>query len=81
MKRKTGLRDEVSAGLAAIGLALVTGGFTHTAAAQDVPPSDSAHKPIEAKKPEYSPYPDQHFANLVLWGIAHLGCLDPSTTG
>ncbi len=41
---------------ALIGLALVTGGFSQFAAAQDAPPTAAAHKPIEAKKPDYSPY-------------------------
>ena len=59
-------------GLAAIGLALVTGGFSHFAAAQDAPPTEAARKPIEAKKPDYSPYPDQQFPNRVFWGVAHI---------
>src|SRR5271157_326774 len=75
MKRNARLPHAARAGLAAIGLALVTGGFSgfsHIAAAQDAPPSEAARKPIEPKKPDYSPYPDQTFPNRVLWGVAHV---------
>ena len=72
MKRNTRLPDAARAGLAAIVLALVTGGFSHIAAAQDAPPSEAARKPIEPKKPDYSPYPDQNFPNRVFWGVAHV---------
>ena len=72
MQRNTRLHNAALVGLAAIGLALVTGGFSHFAAAQDAPPSEAARKPIEAKKPDYSPYPDQKFPNRVFWGVAHV---------
>ena len=35
------------------------------------PPSEAARK-VEAKKPDYSPYPDQKFPNRVFWGVAHV---------
>ena len=56
MKRSTRL---VNAALT--GLALMTAGFGHFALAQDATPSEAARKPIEPKKPDYSPYPDQRF--------------------
>src|SRR3989337_708186 len=68
MKRNTRLRN---AALAAIGLALVTGGFSHFAAAQDLPQTEADRKRAEQKKPDYSPYPDQHFPNRVFWGDTH----------
>src|SRR5208337_2321605 len=40
-------------------------------AAQDVPPTQEELKGIEQKKPDYSPYPDQHFPNRVFWGDTH----------
>ena len=58
------------AAFGAIGLALVTGGMTHFAAAQNRPPADQTK--IEQKKPEYSPYLDQNFPNRVYWGVAHV---------
>jgi len=72
LKQSTGLPHAARAGLAAIILALMTGVFGHIAAAQDAPPSEAARKPIEPKKPDYSPYPDQHFPDRVLWGVAHV---------
>lgn len=54
--------------LTAIGLVLVTGVFSHFAAAQDAPLTDGAIKNIEEQKRDYSPCPDQHFPNRVLWG-------------
>ena len=71
MKRNTRLPNAALAGLAAIGLALVTGGFSHFAAAQDAPPTDAAAKRAAKKGPDYSPYPDQKFPNRVFWGAAH----------
>ncbi len=68
MIRKTRLQGSVLAGLVAIALMLVTGGFLHFAAAQDAPPT----RKVEAKKPDYSPYPDQKFPNRVYWGVAHV---------
>jgi hypothetical protein len=72
MKRNTRLHNAVLAGLAAIGLVLVTGGFSHFAAAQNAPPTEAARKPVEAKKPDYSPFPNQNFPNRVYWGVAHV---------
>ena len=71
MKRNTRLRNATLAGLAAIGFVLVTGGLSYFAAAQDAPPSAAALKGIEQKRPDYSPYPDQHFPNRVFWGDTH----------
>jgi hypothetical protein len=72
MKRNTRLPNAARAGLAAIGLALVTGGLSHFAAAQDAPPTEAGAKKIEEKKPTYSPYPGQNFPNRVFWGVAHV---------
>ncbi|MGB8785314.1 MAG: DUF3604 domain-containing protein [Terriglobales bacterium] len=52
--------------LATITLMLLAGGFSFLAAAQDAP------RKIEAKKPYYSPYPEQKFPNRVYWGVAHV---------
>jgi len=71
MIRNTKLQGAVRAGLVAIALMLVTGGFSHFSAAQDAP-SQAARNTIEAKKPDYSPYPDQKFPNRVYWGVAHV---------
>ena len=68
------LPDAVLVGLASIGLALSSGGFSCFASAQDAPASANANaqKGIQAKKPDYSPYPDQHFPDRVYWGVAHV---------
>ena len=58
--------------LAAIGFVLATGGFSPFAVAQGAPPTEAARPPVEAKKPDYSPYPDQKFPNRVFWGVAHV---------
>jgi hypothetical protein len=71
MKQNTRLNKASFAGLAAIALVLVTGGFINFVAAQDVPPTGSAIKANEQKKPDYSPYPDQHFPTRVFWGDTH----------
>ena len=71
MSWHTRLHNAAHALLAAIGLAVVTGGCSRTAAPQATPPSDTARK-VEAKKPDYSPYPDQQFPNRVYWGVAHV---------
>jgi hypothetical protein len=60
----------VRATLAAIGFALVTGTFSHVAVAQEVP-SEADLKKAEQRKPDYSPYPDQHFPTRVFWGDTH----------
>lgn len=70
MKRNTRLHNAAFAGLAAISLALVTGGFSHVAVAQEIPTEADA-KLLQQRKPEYSPYPDQHFPNRVFWGDTH----------
>src|ERR1039457_5310396 len=72
MKPNTRLHSAARAGLAAIGLALVSGGFTCVALGQDAPPSEAAAKRAEKKGPDYSPYPDQKFPNRVFWGVAHV---------
>jgi len=91
MKRNARLQYAVLAGLAAIGLALVTGGFSHVALGQEIV-TQADIKSAEQKKPDYSPYPDQHFPNRVFWGDTHhhssfsvdagmMGCtLDPETS-
>ena len=71
MKRNTVSQNAALVGFAAFGLALVTGGFSNFAAAQDAPPTEAGLKRAEQKKPEYSPYPDQHFPTRVFWGDTH----------
>ena len=71
MQRNARLDNAAHAGLVAIGLAVVIGGCSHAATPQATPPSDTARK-VEAKKPDYSPYPDQQFPNRVFWGVAHV---------
>ena len=58
---------EARAALAAIALILFTG-FTPFTAAQNATPA----RKVEAKKPDYSPYPDQKFPTRVYWGVAHV---------
>ena len=72
MKRRTRLHNATIAGLAAIGLTVVTVGLSNFAAAQDTAPKNDELKQTEQKKPDYSPYPDQNFHNRVYWGIAHI---------
>ncbi len=72
MRRNQRLHNTALTGLAVIALALVTGGFSHVATAQNAPSSETARKPVEAKKPDYSPYADQNFPNRVFWGVAHV---------
>lgn len=92
MKPNTPLHHTARTGLAAICLALVSAGFSHFALAQE-PPSPADLKLLEQqKKPNYSPYVDQHFPNRVFWGDTHhhssfscdaglMGCvLDPETS-
>ena len=59
-------------GLAALALGLLSGALSRTAAAQATPPNEPARKPVEAKKPDYSPYPDRKIPTRVLWGVAHV---------
>jgi hypothetical protein len=69
--RNTKVRNTALAGLAAIVLALVTGGLSYFAVAQDAPLTETDLKRAEQKKPDYSPYPDQHFPTRVFWGDTH----------
>ena len=59
------------AGLAAMGIALVIGGFSHVTLGQKAPLSGGPRQ-VEQGKGTYSPYPDQHFSNRVFWGVAHI---------
>ena len=70
MKRSARVYKAVLAGLVVIGLVLVTGDFSHFAAAQNTPPTDAA-KRAEKKGPDFAPYPGQNFPNRVYWGAAH----------
>ena len=70
--KKTRLPKAANTWLAAIALALVTGGFNQITLAQDEPTSAPPHKPGEVVKPDYSPYPEQHFPTRVYWGVAHV---------
>ena len=91
MKRNTRLYYAVLAGLVAIRLMLVTGGFSHVALGQE-PPTPATLKKAAERKPDYSPYPDQKFPTRVFWGDTHhhssfscdaglMGCtLDPETS-
>jgi hypothetical protein len=72
MKRKSRLHNTARAGLAAIGLALVTGSLTCVAQEPDAASIEAAGKRAEKKGPDYSPYPDQKFPNRVFWGVAHV---------
>jgi len=55
-------------GLATIALTLLTVGCTTE---QKAPPSQAERK-VEAKKPDYSPYPERKFPTRVYWGVAHV---------
>ena len=61
-----------SAALATLGFALATVGLIDFATAQDAPPTEGEKRIVEPHKPDYSPYPDQHFPNRVYWGVAHV---------
>ncbi len=71
MKPNTSLHHPVRMSTTLLCLALVSGTFSHFAAAQDAPPTEGAIKANEQKKPGYSPYPDQHFPTRVFWGDTH----------
>ena len=58
MKRNTRSPNAARAGLAAIGLALVTGGFSHVALGQESPTEADKKMVAEQHKPKYSPYVD-----------------------
>jgi hypothetical protein len=62
MKRNTRLHNAALTGLLAISLVLPASAQEGLAPKEDFP----------VKKPEYSPYVDQHFPNRVLWGDTHL---------
>jgi hypothetical protein len=64
------LPNAARAGLAAIGLALVSGGFGPAALGQGIP-TEADTKIVEQRKRDYSPYPNQHFPNRVFWGDTH----------
>ena len=66
--KTTRTQNLITAVLLACALA---GGFSQSAAAQDAPATDSAIKANEQKKPDYSPYPNQHFPTRVFWGDTH----------
>ena len=66
------LRNAGSTGAAVLGFGLLFGAYASAARAQATTPPDTARKPIEAKKPDYSPYPGQLFPARVLWGVAHV---------
>ncbi len=68
MKRNMRAHHAALASLTAINLALVS----HFAVSADAPANAGATRAIEAKKPDYSPYPDQRFPNRVYWGVAHV---------
>ncbi len=68
--RTTRVPQSVRAGLAALALALVNGGFSRSALGQEAPaPADS--KRGGGHQPEYSPFLGQNFPNRVFWGSAH----------
>ena len=62
-------RNFIALGLAAISFALVTGGFSHFAAAQETPKAKPDPKQTEQKKPVYSPYPDQKTSTVLPTGV------------
>ena len=69
MKTNTSLHHAARTRLVAASLTLVLGGFCHFAAAQV--PTEADARLLEKKKPDYSPYPDQHFPTRVFWGDTH----------
>ena len=54
-----------------IALSVVALLFAGHVVAQEIPLTEADLKRAEQKKPDYSPYPDQHFPNRVFWGTAH----------
>lgn len=72
MKRNTRLHNAVLRGLTAAALALATVGCSHSAGPQDATTKEAGRKQVEVKKPDYSPYPDQHLPARVFWGVAHV---------
>jgi hypothetical protein len=54
-------------------LGLMVSGFSHFAVAADgAAPPNAGVRNVEAKKPDYSPYPAHDFPNRVYWGVAHV---------
>ena len=77
MTRNTRLQNIAVTGLAIVGLALAAAGLTSCAPPKEAAPPAAAQaveqrKPVEAKKPDYSPYPDRKFPDRVYWGVAHV---------
>ena len=85
MKRHSRLQNVALTGLAAFGLALAATVLTSCTPAKEAPPTaagpaatqggpqgETARKSIEAKKPDYSPYPDRSVPTRVYWGVAHV---------
>ena len=68
MKPNARTQNATLAGLAAIGLALVTGGFSHFAAAQDAPPTEAAVKRAEKKQARLFALPGPEFPQPRLLG-------------
>jgi hypothetical protein len=54
-----------------IALGVATLLFAGQVVAQDAPLTEADRKRAEEKKPDYSPYPDQHFPTRVFWGDTH----------
>jgi hypothetical protein len=74
MKRNTRFCHAAVAGLAAVGLGLVTIGFTLVALAQELPSKadiEMVQQKGQQKKSDYSPYVDQDFPTRVFWGDTH----------
>ena len=63
----TRLNPAVRAGITAFALMFVAGRYIQIAAAQG-----TARPKVEAKKPDYSPYPGQKIPTRVYWGVAHV---------
>ena len=62
----------VATGVAGAALVLAFAAFGDRAAADSPPPASHAKTAIQPTKPDYSPYPDQHFPERVYWGVAHV---------
>ena len=71
MTRNTRLRLPRFAGMV-LGLGLLSAAFSDASRAQAPVSGGEARKPVEAKKPDYSPYPDRKIPARVLWGVAHV---------
>jgi hypothetical protein len=71
MERDPTLHNATLSALAVIALALVIGGYSHAAAAQDTTATTAELKGGQRTR-DYSPYPDQNFPDRVFWGVAHV---------